>query len=287
MKKLLSCPFKGLKAVKINPVLVYPFVFFLFIQYSYGQNFFNNPESAVYDSLYNRYIVSNWGDGSIIQIDSAGNQKYFSDTLMNKYRVAGLYIYGDTLLAAAGDAPNSGLVGFNLRTDKQIFHIILPDIGLPNDITTDLKGNIYVTDYWGDKLYKIDYRTVSILIKEGLNYPNGLIYDEINDRLIILSVGGKEAPLLSVDLQDTSLSVIFKTGLIGGTDGITVDREGNYYLSEWEGDNIYRLDKNLSAKPEIYSSGHNDPADIYFDRVNNILVVPNFGSNTVDFIPIH
>jgi len=256
-----------------------------------SNNLLSNPESAVYDSINNRYIISNWGDGAIVQIDGKGIQSYFSTALQNKYKVAGLYIFGDTLLAASGDTLNSdstgkGLTGFNLTTGEIIFHIPIPGIGLPNDITSDKNGIIYLTDYWGDKLYKIDYRTPSVMIKEGLNYPNGIVYDEVNNRLIILSVGGKEAPLLSVDLKDTSLSIIIKTGLTGGTDGITMDREGNYYISEWGGDSIYKLDKDFNASPKLFSSGHNDPADIYYDKVNNILVIPNFGNNTIDFIPL-
>lgn len=45
---------------------------------SYAQNLLNNPESVVFDAPRDRYIVSNWGDGSIIQIDSNGTQSYFS-----------------------------------------------------------------------------------------------------------------------------------------------------------------------------------------------------------------
>ena len=262
-------------------------VFFFFNLISYGQNLLNNPESVVFDAANNRYLVSNWGDGAIIQIDSLGNQTYFSDTLLNKFKVAGLYIYGDTLLAAAGDAPNAGLFGFNLKTDKQIFHIILPDIGLPNDITSDKGGHIYVTDYWGDKLYKVVNRIPSVMIQEGLNYPNGLFYDKNKDRLLILSVMGEGAPIFSIDLIDSSLTTLIKTGLVGGTDGITMDSEGNIYISEWEGDNIYKFSKDLSESPVIYSSGHNDPADIYLDKTNNLLLVPNFRSNTIDFIPIN
>jgi sugar lactone lactonase YvrE len=263
----------------------------LFEAASNAQNLLNNPESVVFDSDRNRYLVSNWGDGAIVQIDSTGIQSYFSTAIQNKYRVAGLYILNNTLLAASGDTLNSdttekGLTGFDLETGEIIFHIPIPGIGLPNDITSDKNGIIYLTDYWGDKLYRIDHRTPSIMIKKGLNYPNGIIYDEINNRLIILSVGGEGAPLLSVDLKDTSLSIIIKTGLTGGTDGITMDSEGNYYVSEWEGDTIYKLDKNFTSPPIPFSSGHNDPADIYYDEVNNILVVPNFGSNSIDFISL-
>jgi hypothetical protein len=42
-----------------------------------AQNLLSNPESVVCDSLQDRYPVSNFGDGSIVQIDPRGNQSYF------------------------------------------------------------------------------------------------------------------------------------------------------------------------------------------------------------------
>jgi len=42
------------------------------------QNLLNNPESVVYDQSRCRYLVSNWGDGNIIAIDSLGIQTYFN-----------------------------------------------------------------------------------------------------------------------------------------------------------------------------------------------------------------
>ena len=42
-----------------------------------AQNLLNRPESVVFDSVYNRYLVSNWTNGSIVQIDSNGVQDYF------------------------------------------------------------------------------------------------------------------------------------------------------------------------------------------------------------------
>ena len=267
-------------------------IILLSVQNSYSQDLFNNPESVVFDAPRNRYIISNWGDGSIVQIDSNGTQSYFSTELQNKYKVAGLYILNDTLLAASGDTLNcdttgTGLTGFNMKTGEIVFHIPIPGIGLPNDITSDNNGIIYLTDYWGNKLYKIENHKASVFIRENLNYPNGITYDKEQNRLLILSVAGVNAPILVVNLPDTTLSVAVETGLTQGLDGIDMDNEGRIYISEWGGDGVYRYDKGFIGKPVLFSSGHNDPADIYIDKVNNVLVVPNFSSNTVDFIPIN
>ena len=267
--------------------IFFPFYLLINSASTYSQNLLNNPESVVFDTTYNRYLVSNWGevDGKIVQIDSNGNQSYFSTVLESQFKIAGLYVYNNTLLAAAGDAPNAGIAGFNLNTGDTLFFIVLPDVDLPNDITSDTNGIIYVTDYWDDKLYKIENQVPSVIIKGGLGSPNGIYYDKNNHRLLLLSVTGAGYPILAIDPEDASITTIVNTG-IPAMDGITADDSGNYYISEWFTDNIYRYDNNFSYPPELFSSGHNDPADIYYDKINNLLSVPNFSSNTVDFIQI-
>jgi hypothetical protein len=37
----------------------------------------SGPQKVVIDSERNRYLVSNYNTGSLVQIDSAGNQSYF------------------------------------------------------------------------------------------------------------------------------------------------------------------------------------------------------------------
>ena len=100
--------------------------------------------------------------------------------LQHKYKVAGLYILDEILLAASGDTlhcdtTGTGLTGFNIETGEIVFHIPIPGIGLPNDITSDKNGIIYLTDYWGNKLYKIVNHKHSVFIRENLNYPNGIM----------------------------------------------------------------------------------------------------------------
>lgn len=52
-------------------------------------NLLNNPESVVHDISGCRYLVSNWGDGNNVSIDTVGNQTYFN-TEMDQ--AAGLHI---------------------------------------------------------------------------------------------------------------------------------------------------------------------------------------------------
>jgi sugar lactone lactonase YvrE len=251
-----------------------------------AQNLLNNPESVVYDAPRDRYLVSNWGNGAIVEIDNSGAQDIFSGALLNQYKLAGLYIMGDTLLAAAGDAPDAGVAGFDLETGVLLYHIVIPDVGLPNDITSDSDGIVYVTDYWGDKLYKIEDHSPRLYFDEGLDYPNGMVYDDRYNRLLIASVMGTGSPILAVSLDDSSISTVVTTGLYA-TDGLTLDADYRVYISEVTNDRVYRYDSDFSGPPTVFSSGHDDPADIYYDFVNDVLAVPNLSGNSVDFVPVY
>ena len=50
------------------------FVLITLVGKTMAQNLLNGPESVVFDSLHNRYLVSNPLDQSIVQIDSNGTQ---------------------------------------------------------------------------------------------------------------------------------------------------------------------------------------------------------------------
>lgn len=50
------------------------YVAFIFSTSVNAQNLLNQPESVVYDDTRNQYLVSNYGNGNIIKIDSSGSQ---------------------------------------------------------------------------------------------------------------------------------------------------------------------------------------------------------------------
>ena len=242
----------------------------------------NNPESIVFDESTSCYFISNYGNGNIIRLDENGNQSYFNTELNC---VCGLYLLGDTLLAASNDGPNEGLVGFNKNSGEMLFRVEIQDYGLLNDITTDGLGNVYLSDFDVHKIYRIDINTLNynVFVGEGLGKPNGLFFEEEKNRLIVTNVGLPGNPLMAVDIADSSLYKIrdcYKTGM----DGIVRDIDGNYYISDWGSNSVYRFDPDFAEDPELISSGHSSPADLCYNPVDKLLCVPNFYGNSISYI---
>ena len=247
-------------------------------------NLLNQPESVVYDSLYNRYLVSNWGDGNIIEISISGEQNYFNTELD---QAAGLHIVGNVVYVASSNGSNTGIIGIDLATGGVVFDVDIIEKQLLNDITSDTSGNLYITDCEADKIFKvrISDMTYSTFVESGLGYPNGVLFDKPNNRLLVLNGELPGGPIVAVDLADTSLTTVVNTNL-AAIDGLTTDQFGNFYFSSWATDKVYRYDASFTNPPEVISSGHTNPADIFYNQLNDVLAVPNFHANIVDFIPI-
>ena len=249
------------------------------------QNLLNNPESAVFDSKNNRYLVSNYGNGNIIQFDSLGNQTYFNQDCNS---LAGMHLVGDTLFALDYQGANPGLVGLSLSTGDTIFTLHIAGMDYLNDITSDTSGNLYITDTYTNKIFKVKLSdmTYTTFVDSGLNSPDGILFDEANNRLLVInSVMATNGPIEAVNLEDATMTTFIETG-IAGLDGITRDNYGNTYVSSWHTDKVYRYDENFANPPEEIAGGYTAPGDIYFNKQDNILVVPDFFTHSVDFIPI-
>jgi hypothetical protein len=104
-----------------------------------AQNLLSGPESVSFDSIYNRYLVSNTNDGAIVAIDSDGAQSYFQTGLG---MCLSNHIRGTVLYVSSGGA-GSMLVGIDLATGQTVVTKTLP---LPvrnyDGITSDTSGNL-------------------------------------------------------------------------------------------------------------------------------------------------
>jgi hypothetical protein len=246
---------------------------------SIAQNLLSAPESVVFDALHNRYLASNYNTGHIVAIDSTGNHSYF---VQNNYCKNGLHIQGNTVYAACID---SGVKGFDLDTRERVMHVNIPGMINLNDITSDSSGNLYISDVYASRIYKIRIsdQTYSTFVDCPVQ-PNGLYFDPPNNRLIVATYGNP-SPIQAVSLEDSSVTTLVNTGY-SWLDGITQDSEGNWYFSTWHTRSVYKYNNAFTNPCEFIYGNPGGPADIFFNREQGVLAIPVMWINAIVFLPV-
>jgi len=244
---------------------------------------FNNPESIVFDKSNDRYLVSNANTGSnkgeILSLDPHTQEiSQFISKGLNSPK--GLIIVNNTIFCT----DLTEVKGFDLSTGSLTTSIMIEESLFLNDITSD-GINLFVSDNIKNKIFSINISThkVTTLISGGdLSKPNGILYNQEKNSLIICSFRAN-SPIQSYDLNLNMLSFLIMTN-ISQMDGITIDQNGNYYVSSWNDNAIYKFDPLFKDSPIQISNGHYGPADIFYDIQNDVLAIPNFNSNAVNLM---
>jgi sugar lactone lactonase YvrE len=237
---------------------------------------YNSPESVEHDPAGNRYFISNKGAGEILQRNGSGVLSVFTSLPSSP---AGLHIAGNTLYVCDG----ARVKGYDLNSAAEVMNINLGATFL-NGITGDGGNNLYVTDFTAKKIYRIDIaaQTFNLFVPTLTKTPNGIIYDGANNRLVFVT-WGSNAPIYQVDLADSSATQVLATTL-GSCDGITRDSQGNYYVTAWATNSMYKFDSSFSAAPAQFTTGLSSPADICFNAAGDTIAIPNSGNSTVTFV---
>ncbi|MDQ1265128.1 MAG: large repetitive protein, partial [Bacteroidota bacterium] len=223
-------------------------------------------------------------DGTVIVINKNGTIGELIPYGLKDPR--GMVIYNDQLYVAD---VNSVAV-CDIATKSIIYRYNITGAFLINDICSDGSGNFYATDFEANKIYKIEtaqQRAYALNIKGSLDKPCGIYYDNENDRLIVLPYTDN-TPIYEVTLSDLKIDVIKQTNY-SNFYGITRDRKGNFLVSSWgdlalNGGKIYKFAPDFSGSPVTISSGHNGPADIFFNLMTDTLMIPNLSSNKIEFL---
>jgi hypothetical protein len=250
----------------------------LFLVKGAQAQFLNGPESVTYDSLKDRYLISNVLNGNIVQISNEGDTTYFDTSLT---RTLGITIVDNILYVA----DINGIATYDLTTDQRGATIIIAGMYELNDLAADTSGYLYVTDVSAGKIFRVkisDYSDTTII--SGITKPNGILFDARNNRVLFCQFI-PNAPIKEINLEDLSVTTVLSTSF-ANFDGLAIDGNGYIYVSSWGSNSVYRYDNLFSLPAELVSSGHNGPADIFYNQIDNILAIPNYYSNHVDFIPV-
>ena len=248
----------------------------------FTQNLLDHPESVAFDSLHNRYLVSNIGDGKIIAIDLEGTQSVWKQGLGECY---GNCILGNTFYVSLN---TNTVKGFDLDTKTEVLNIYIPPLNNLDGMAADSSGQfLYVVDT-GGRIHKIDLlnHMSSVYVSTGLAaWTQDIIYDYAHNRLLTASWSAN-APVQAISLEDSSLTTAVVTPY-GYYDGITIDQFGNIYLASYYGaDFIVVYENGLTNPPEQIFGDFADPSGLDYNQRDNILAVPNYSGDSVEFINI-
>ena len=238
---------------------------------------YNGPESVEYDAVGDRYFVSNTSNGKIRQRDQAGTVTDFVTVSPSPY---GIEIMGDTLFACSGGT----VKGYLLGTGALVFNLNL-GAGFLNGITTD-GTYLYVTDFNNDEILKVDVANNSFGLLTGTSFtPNGIVYDPVGDRLVVVAWGGS-APITQVDKNNGALTPLITTSF-SNIDGVTIDCFGRFITANWGNDQITAFEPDFqSPGVNLGATGIANPADLDFDEVHGRVCIPNSGNNTVSLFEV-
>jgi sugar lactone lactonase YvrE len=156
-----------------------------------------------------------------------------------------------------------------------------PD-GLPNDLKFDKRGNLYVSDFIGGKVWKIDRKGIISIWKTdpllmgvvlpGLgpisNFPvgaNGLAFDGDEENLYVANTGLGRIVRIPVEGDgNAGDAVVFVEDepLLRGADGINFDEDGKLYVAVNFQDRIVVVSRKGETATLAEGSPLQNPADV-------------------------
>ncbi len=241
----------------------------LFSGFGFAQAY-NSPESVEFDYANNRWLIANNSANNILSRSSVtGAVTVFATCSGGPH---GIEIVNDTLYVCAG----ANIKMFNINTGAAIGTISMGATFL-NGITHD-NTYLYSTDFSAKKIYRINIatRAFSVFVTGLAKSPNGIIYDQPNNRCVFVN-WGTSAPIMALDVTSAVTSTITTTTL-SNCDGIAKDGAGNYYVSSWGLNGISRFNNTFTGGPTTVVTGLSSPADIFYNTLTDTLGNPNSGT---------
>ena len=265
-------------------------------QPSFAQPMLNFPESVAWDPSTRTYLISSALTGAIVRRSANGTLTPFASAGLSTSK--GIVVAKFGTVDALWVADNKTFKAFNLATGAELGAFIVPNSFEINDVAADSAAGIFYISDPAVGVFRASINVSSggtgqatftqIVPPDTINSPNGISFDRTRNRLVVVSFAPGVAKIHAVNLRTTPPTVETLATTPSGSgslDGIARDKQGRYYVSSWDANNITRYDSNFTS-PTVFASSLETPADIFFNAATDTLVVPNFNRNTLDFIRI-
>ena len=249
---------------------------------AHSQNLLNAPETVVFDTVEDRYFVSDMQTPNyIVEIDRWGSYRVFNNQMNFTH---GMLIQDNKLYIATHQAGVPALIALDLTTGERVFDLRNAAWGMPNGLATDTSGFIYLSA-GSNSFWRIDPETgEDTLLTAGIPWPNGVWFESENNRVMILSEYTEVPYLYCYDIAAKNFGMVPVQS--GRYSGITRDHQNNYYLSAFNQDEVFKYPSTLGASCELVCAAQG-PEGICFNQKFSTLVIPNLNSDSLTFIPMN
>jgi sugar lactone lactonase YvrE len=258
---------------------------------------FRTPESVLYDSAGDAYLVANINgnpaekddNGFISRVNPDGrvDQLAFvdgADTTVTLHAPKGMGIRGDTLFVADIDAVRL----FNRVNGEPLGSWPVRGATFLNDIHVGADGMVYVTDTGlnpdfspngSDAVWRFDAagRGTAVARGRALNSPNGVF---ATDSGVVIATWNGD--LYRLDARGRRADL--RKPPAGGLDGLMRLADGAWLVSAWNDSTVRRLAPGDSTWTVV--ARHESPADIGVDTRRGRLLIPVFNGNRIEIQPI-
>ncbi|WP_333821430.1 SMP-30/gluconolactonase/LRE family protein [Ohtaekwangia sp.] len=238
---------------------------------------FRVPESVFVDSKNKVLYVANIDGKS----DAKDGQGFISKVAPDGKVITLQWVSGLNAPKGMGVVKNTLYVAdldriaiIDIPSGKVSFHEI-PDAQFLNDVTTDDKGNVYVSDSRSGKIYKYANNKSEVYYENPeIKGTNGLLIEKGHLYFVDFPTG----KFYKLD-GSKKLTQIGTSGQ--GGDGIVPVGKDAFLISSWYGE-IYLLDAAGKATKLLDTKDQKlNTADIYYDAASKTLYVPTFFGNSV------
>ena len=182
----------------------------------------------------------------------------------------------------------------------------LAAIGQPWGVTTDLAGNIYVSDVAHDRVRKINTSGIintyagsssagyggdgSAATAASLNQPTGIVMDGLGNLFIADLINNRIRKVTSAGIISTVVgngtggfggdACIATGGVLNNPTGVAVDGNGNLYIADQSNNRVREVTNNHAP---VFSGGHVQTLSICqntsYDSINSLLSITDADNN--------
>lgn len=246
---------------------------------------YNDPYRIAYDG--SSYFVTNRGNGTVTEID-ANNTK----TTV----ISGLHAPTDIFYASL--AGNQVLLILDSNTIK-IYDTATLGLALQIPITNAVDAHdgifnpansneFFISDRGGNKIIKGTvgsapfYPVTFSTFVSNIPNPTGMCINQ-QGKLIVVS-DTTNAKVYEINPSTGALSTVLTTQLDYFND-VTQDNEGNYYITCWGNNNLYRYTSTWTT-PYVVAT-YNNPSGLYANLADDIMVIACTNCQKVEFSFFH